>query len=216
MAITTSNEIINDVNNALNDPGYIKWPKLELLDYLNDAQKAIVLRRPDAYTADVDNFTAVAGTKQTIPADGFRIIDVPRNSTGKPVKGPYDRDILDKNIPNWHSENTATEAEVYIYDERNPKTFYLHPGVAAGTQLTIVYSKAPTVIDMAANDADATIGLDDIYKNAIYEYILYRCYGKDAEYAADPNKSQMHMNAFSSEIGIKNEADGAMAGKEKA
>jgi hypothetical protein len=215
MPSTTSNELLVAVNNSLNDPGYIKWPKQELLDHLNDAQKAIVIRRPDAFTVDIDDFKCVAGTKQTIPAEGLRLIDVPKNETGKPIKGPFDREILDDNIPNWHSFNTSTVAEVYIYDERNPKTFYLHPGVAEDTLISLVYSKSPEIITLAENDSaetPSTIVVDDAYKNAIYEFILYRCYAKDAEYAADPNKSSMHFTAFRSELGEKSQADGAMAG----
>ncbi|MGB1978934.1 MAG: DUF6682 family protein, partial [Pseudoalteromonas tetraodonis] len=37
----------------------------------------------------------------------------------------------------------------------------------------------------------------------------------DAEYAANPNKSQMHMNAFRSQLGEKSQADVAMMGEEK-
>lgn len=218
MSVTTTNELLVLTNKVLNDPGYIKWPKQELLDYLNDAQKAIVIRRPDSFTIDIDTFSCVAGTKQTIPDEGLRLIDVTRNSNGKPIKGPFDREILDDNIPTWHSTNNATAAEVYVYDERNPKTFYLHPGVTAETLITLVYSKAPDIITLEQNDdseSPSKIDLDDIYKNAISEFMLYRCYAKDAEYAADPNKSSMHFTAFRSELGEKTQADGAMAGKTK-
>jgi len=78
-----------------------------------------------------------------------------------------------------------------------------------------VYSKAPPAIDSAANDAGEVIALDDVYVNAIIEWILYRAYMKDAEYAANPNKSQMHMNAFRSQLGEKSQADVAMMGEEK-
>jgi len=213
MAIITSNEILLRVNKLLNDPVFVRWSKQELLDYLNDAQKAIVIRRPDAYTVDIDNFVCVAGTKQALPGDALRLIDIPRNSTGRAIKGPYDRIGLDDNYPTWYSGNTATEAELFIYDERNPKTFYVYPGVVVSTQLTLVYSKAPSSITLAENDAAITISLDDIYMNAIIEWILYRCYMKDAEYAADPNKSLTHLNAFKMQIGEKSQADSSMAGK---
>lgn len=215
MPLVTSDEILSSVNSLLNDPGFVRWTKAELLGYFNDAQRAIVLRRPDAYCADVDDFTCVAGTKQSLPADGLRLVDIVRNATGRAIKGPSDRSVIDDNYPDWYAENTATAVELFFYDERNPKTFYVYPGVVAGTQLTVVYSKAPPAITMTQNDAAQTISIDDIFANAAIEWVLYRCYVKDAEYAANPSKSQTHLNAFKTQLGEKSQADGAMAGQIK-
>ena len=210
MPTVTSQEIISQVNHLLNDTGYIRWPKPELLGFLNDAIKAIVMRRPDAHTKDVDDFTCAAGTKQVLPSDALRLIDVPRNESGRAIRGPFDRNVLDNNYPDWFGGNDAAFAELYLYDERNPKTFYLYPGVSANTKINIVYSTVPTVITEADNLADAVIALDDIYENAITEWMLYRCYSKDADFAANPNKAAMHLNAFKSQLGEKSQADAAM------
>lgn len=212
MPLVTSNEILTQVNSLLNDDGFIRWPKLELLGYFNKAQKAIVLRRPDAYTIDIDDFTCVVGTKQTLPNDSHRLIDIPRNLiSGMAIRGPYERMTLDDNYPSWFSGNTAVNAELFIYDERNPKTFYLYPGVIAGTKLTVVISKVPPITTLVQNDNDQVIALDDIYENAITEWILYRCYSKDAEYAANPSKASLHLNSFKTQLGEKSQADSAMA-----
>ena len=45
------------------------------MDYYNDAAKAIVLMRPDAHTKNVQ-FNCAAGTKQSLPADALRLIEV--------------------------------------------------------------------------------------------------------------------------------------------
>jgi len=214
MSLVTSDEILSSVNSLLNDPGFVRWTKAELLGYFNDAQRAIVLRRPDAYCADVDDFSCVAGTKQSLPADGLRLVDIVRNAAGRAIKGPSDRAVIDDNYPEWYAENTATAVELFFYDERNPKTFYVYPGVLAGTALTVVYSKAPPTITMLQNDAAQTISIDDIFTNAAIEWILYRCYVKDAEYAANPSKSQTHLNAFKAQLGEKSQADVAMAGQQ--
>ncbi|MBM7070875.1 hypothetical protein JQC92_02315 [Shewanella sp. 202IG2-18] len=214
MAIITAQEIVARVNKLLNDNGYVRWPKEELLNYLNDAQKAIVLRRPDAHTVDIDDFECVQGTKQRLPADALRLIDITRNSSGRAIKGPFDRTVLDDNYPDWYADAPQAYAEHYIYDQRNPKTFYLHPAVAANTEITLVYSKSPDVISVNQLDSGEVIGLDDIYLNAIIEWVMYRAYMKDAEYAANSNKSLMHLNAFKSQMGEKTQADGSMAGQE--
>ncbi len=212
MSEIQSNEIIIKVNNLLNDPSFIRWTKQELLDYLNDGQRAVVIRRPDAFVEDEDEFVCVAGTKQKLPANALRLIDVPRNFNGRAIRGPYDKNNL-TNYPNWYSGANADEAELYVYDERNPHVFYLYQGVKAGVKVNVVYSKAPPVISIASNDTGALIALDDIYANAIAEWMMYRCYMKDAEYASDPNKSAAHLSAFRAQLGDKSQADGAMAGQ---
>ncbi len=210
MPLVTSKEIITQANLLLNDKGYVRWPLAELLGYLSAAQKAIVLRRPDAYTVDDDSFTCVAGTKQRLPDDALRLIDIPRNSTGMAIRGPYDRNVLDNNYPDWYAGNSEQNAELYLYDPKNPKTFYVYPGIIAGAELTVVYSKVPPKINEAQYNNDETIALDDIYENALLEWVMYRCYSKDAEYAADPNKAMLHLNAFKTQLGEKSQADSAM------
>ena len=42
MATVTVDSILKRVNTLLNDRTWVRWPKQELLDYYNDAAKAIV------------------------------------------------------------------------------------------------------------------------------------------------------------------------------
>ena len=85
MATVTVDSILKRVNTLLNDRTWVRWPKQELLDYYNDAAKAIVLMRPDAHTKNVQ-FNCAAGTKQTLPADALRLIEVLRNADGKVIR----------------------------------------------------------------------------------------------------------------------------------
>src|SRR3546814_4840556 len=57
----------------------------------------------------------------------------------------------------------------------------------------LVYSSAPT----DAEDDDAkTIGIDDIYANALVDYVLYRGYSKDALYAQNASLAAAHHGVF--------------------
>ena len=214
MGQVTAKELIEQVAGLLNDSDNVLWGRDELLIYLNDAQKAIVLRRPDACTVDLDDFTCKQGTKQTLPSDALRLVDVPRNTNGRVIRGSLDKDTLDKNYPDWHSDEPELQAENFIYDARNPKTFYLFPSVVAGTQVNIVYSKTPDVISLSQMESGATIGVDDIYSNAIVEWVMFKAYIKESESTVSTNKSNMHLNAFKAQMGEKGQADAAMAPKE--
>ena len=55
------------------------------------------------------------------------------------------------------------------------------------------------------------ISLDDIYANALLDFILYRAYSKDAEFAANAVRSNAHLTAFGSSLGVKTKIDASSA-----
>lgn len=212
MATVTVNTVLLRANTLLNDPGFIRWPKQELLDYFNDASRAIVLVRPDAFCKNVA-FSCAAGTKQTLPAEALRLIEVIRNASGTVIRH-VPRKALDDSHPDWHSGATATKVAAYTYDERDPKTFYLYPGPAAAHSIDVVYSVAPStkvLTDVENVSTPAVADLDDIYINPLIDFILYRAFSKDSEYAANGNNATSHYNAFMQQLGDKTTVDERMA-----
>ncbi len=212
MATVKAVDLIDRCQTILQDVTGTRWPKKELLNYLNDAQREIVLFRPDAKVVN-SSFTCVAGSKQTIPAAALRLIGVIRNAAGKSVR-QIERQILDDQLPGWHLA-TGTAVEHYVFDPLDPKTFYVYPNALITTSLEIVYSTAPTSITLTApaNDNDVTsiaattIDLDDVYANAMIDFMLYRAYSKDAEYAGNAQRAMMHYQAFANSLGIKTQSD---------
>lgn len=209
MATITVNEILQRANTLLNDKVWTRWPKQELLDYYNDATKAIVLIRPDAHTKNQE-FSCEAGTKQSLPNDALRLIEVVRNANGRVVRY-VPRKSLDDSYPDWHTGNISTEVAAYTYDERDPKVFYLYPGPAALHSIDVVYSVAPQSKSLIDVEADAVADLDDIYINPMIDFILYRAFSKDSEYSANSNRAANHYNAFSQQLGDKTNTDAGMA-----
>ena len=194
-----------------------RWPNSELQNWLNDAQKEIILFRPDSHINN-ETFTPVAGkSKQAIPTAGMRLIEIVRNMADTSDGGAIrmiQRSILDDQVPNWHRAAETVNVEHWIYDERDPKTFYLYPNPSSAAAIEIVYSTAPDAIDIVASDESfkpeaetTTIGLDDLYANAILDYILYRAYSKDSEYAGNAGRAASHYSAFANSLGIKTQTD---------
>lgn len=209
MATLTVESILNRANTLLNDKVWVRWPKQELLDYYNDAVRGIVLVRPDAYTKNTD-FACVAGAKQALPADALRLIEVVRNVGGSVIRY-VPRKVLDESYPDWHMDANANSVSAYIYDERNPKAFYLYPGPAAGHLVEVIYSVAPQSKTLSDVDVGEVADLDDIYINPIIDFILYRAFSKDSEYSTNSNRSVSHYQAFSEQLGIKTQADASLA-----
>lgn len=211
MAITAQS-IVRRVVETLQDNTSVRWPVNELVRYLNDGQREIILYRPDAMVTNAA-VTLAAGSKQSLPANGVKLIEVVRNTSGsrRSVR-LVNREILDSQSPNWHNLTGATEILHFMYDPRDPKVFYVYPPAAAsGASLDVVYAALPTDVTEPADGAlysavSGNISVPDIYGNVIQDYILYRAYSKDSEYAGNAARAQAHYGAFANALGIEMKA----------
>ena len=118
------------------------------------------------------------------------------------------RDILDSLEPSWHDSTVKGDAKHgatvkhFMYDDQNPRNFYVYPGVSGTSRLEIVYSQNPPTI--AAN---ANLGVPDLYATSIMHYILYMCYMKDSEFVANQQRAGSHFNLFMSSVTGKSQID---------
>ena len=210
----TGANLLARVKDILQDTTSVRWPEAELLRYLNDAQREIVNYRPES-SATTSNIQLVTGTKQSLPSGGLRLIKVTRNmsdasggATGKRAIRIINVDILNTQEPDWNDPNVAGDAahgtvvKHYIFDEDDPRNFYVYPGVAGNAFVEIVFSNSPT--DLA--NTSAVISVDDIYANAIMDYVLFRAYQKDSEYAGNAQRANQHYQLFMNCIGQGNQA----------
>jgi len=209
MATVKVIDLIDRAEEILQDTTNVRWSQQTLLDYLNDAQREIVLFRPDANPVNASFTLAADSAKQSLPSAALRLLSIYRNSnpTSKPITN-IERRVLDDQIEDWHG-TTATNVEHYVYDPLDPKIFYVYPHTTASdATIEIVYSSSPTDITISNFSSDTTvISLDDIYANAILDYMLYRAYQKDTEYAGDLQRSGVYMQSFQNSLGIKNQVD---------
>lgn len=210
---TAVDDLVSRVRKILTDEGAIRWTDAELILWLNDAQKEIVLYKPDAGAVNA-TVTLVTGTKQALPTGANRLLGVVRNmsaasgGTGGRVIRAVSREILDSQEPNWHDPTVAgsaahgTEQKHYCYDEQDPLVYYVFPGVAGASYIDIIYSAVP-----ATAGAGGSIGVTDIYGNAIVDYILYRAFQKEAEYSATNQRADKQYGLFLSAVTGKSQLD---------
>ena len=200
--------ILSRVRNVLQDNTGVRWTDGELFDYLSDTQREVANIRPDA-TATHSNVQLVTGTEQTIPADGLRLVKLVRNvaSTSASATGGrsirvVSEDALNSTEPNWHDPTVTgdathgTEVKHYIFDGDDPRVFYVYPGVSGNAYVELVYSKNPTSI---SSNTDL-IQVDDIFANALINFVLYRAYLKDGEFAGNQQRAGAHYQLFSSSL----------------
>lgn len=207
--------IVRRVVETLQDTTSVRWPIAELVRYLNDGQREVALYRPDALVTTELGYKLATGTKQTVPEGGSKLIDVPRNAANGPAIRLINREILDAQLPNWHTVGTSVPIKHFMFDPRDPKTFYVYPAVAlAGVgsetrKVDIVYSVMPDDVPEpgAANaswdDVTDSLHVPDIFANVVQDYMLYRAYSKDSDYAGNVQRAQAHYAAFANSLGIE-------------
>lgn len=214
----SAQSIIRRAVETLQDTTSVRWPVSELVRYLNDGQREVVLYRPDSMVTNA-TVNCVAGSRQTLPPDGAKLVEVIRNAaagTSKKAVRMTNREILDAQIPGWHNLAGVNEVLHFMYDPRDPKTFYVYPPATTSAQLDIVYSAYPTDIAEPADGSlytavSGNVSLPDIYGNALLDFILYRSYSKDSEYAGNAQRAQAHYAAFANALGVEIKATVAVA-----
>lgn len=213
MAVTVQS-VIDRAQTVLQDTTGVRWPIVgELVLWVNDAQREIALIKPDA-TATNATVTLATGTKQVIPAAGNRLLNVVRNmsaassGTGKRSIRLVDRSVLDAQTPDWHDPAVTggaahtTVVKHFVYDEMNPRNYYVYPGVAGDAYLEIVYSSNPATVVQASD-----LSIPDIFANAIMNYVLYMAYMKDAEFSANQARASSHFQLFMTAVTGKAQID---------
>ena len=211
---TSVQSVIDRVQATLQDTTGIRWPvDSELVLWVNDAQREIALLKPDA-SAENTTISLAVGTKQSIPASGNRLLRVVRNmsalsdGTGGRAVRLVSREILDAQAPSWHDPAVTGDAahgpvvKHYMYDEANPRNFYVYPGVSGNAYLEIVYSANPATVSINDN-----LSIPDLYATSVMNYVLYMAYMKDAEYAGSGQRAGGHYQLFLASVTGKAQID---------
>ena len=202
----TAQSIVQRVVDISQDKTSIRWPVNEIIRAINDAQREIALYRPDAMVTNA-TLALVAGSKQTLPSNGTKLIDIPRNTGGGAIR-LTNREILDAQTPGWYQLTGVLNPVHYMYDIRDPKVFYVYQPAIVGASLEIVYSAVPTPVGEVADGSLFTavtgnLSVPDIYANAVVDFALFKIYLKDAEYAGNAARAQNHYTMFGNALGAE-------------
>lgn len=209
MGTLTAASIITKAVTQLNDLSAVRWTRAELLEWINDAQRTIVLMAPNSsnYTT---NIKMVAGTRQQIPDDGWVLLDVYRNmgttgtTPGRTIR-ITSKEVLDGFNPDWHSDSAVTTVKNYIYDTQDQTAFWVYPPSDGKGYLQLNYARLPVP---CTQESDA-IYVNDILQTAVVDYVLFRACSKDAEYAPGLVLAQGYWSAFIAALGAKEAAEKA-------
>lgn len=230
MSIKASS-IIDRAEIILQDTTNVRWPTSELRQWLTDAQREVIIYRPEACSKNLLLVTNGINSKQalgsmkmwntttntavTLDVVPTGLVDLIRNygsgttpasvAPGRAIR-MVAREIMDAQNPSWHTDGGAqgsTEVKHFIYDLRDPLHVYVWPKPAANTRLEAVIRYIPRDVVSDTQLLDVA----DIFGNVLLDYVLYRAYSKDSEYAGNAARATAHYTAFANALGIKGNSD---------
>lgn len=212
-----ASEVLDRAQRMILDETGVRWPLRELLLWINDAQREIVLLKPGAFSKNIVLALAV-GSHQAVPLAYTGLLRVVRNITsgvdvvprvsGRSIR-MVSREILDHQTPDWHSGTKKQEVKHFTYDELDPMSFYVYPPNDGTGKVEAVLPAIPPAIAIAVGaDQDllaayaVDLPLNDLYFNPTLDYVLYRAYSKDASFAGNAQRAAAHYAQFANSIGV--------------
>lgn len=215
-----ASDIITRAQTVVQDTTGVRWPFAELLQWLNDGQREVALYKPSA-TAQNVAIMLQQGTLQNIGVGGLALLRVVRNlktPVGNPRIGSaacrlVDREVLDAQHPLWHDPDVFPYQKIvkhFCFDDADPTNFYVFPGNNGTGAVEAVVSRSPADVTVPSG-ADVNniasyrqpIQVPDIYANCLLDYVLFRAYSKDADYAGNAERSAGHYAMFTAALGVK-------------
>lgn len=99
------------------------------------------------------------------------------------VIAPIGADFLDSWNPGWHYDTEAAAVKNYVFDDADPTRYYVTPPNTGAGYVEAIYAASPadlTALTGPPVSYDVAITLSDVYRDVLTNYVLFRCYAKDA------------------------------------
>lgn len=206
-------ELFDEVGYTLNDmePGHqhVRWVESELALYLTDAIAQLAALKPTLFQAYV-TIPLRKGASQRIDPQYVELIDIVYNIYPDGQIGPNVR-------PGEYGLQRAFGVPLQADTPIQPyvlRTWSVHPEADslwfADPPVTydVPTSKVMALVQMAPqkiSKRDSTIffpnTVADVYRSALIDWILYRCFAKDTESQASLDRSQTYYKAFYALVG---------------
>lgn len=199
MGTITGTTLINKVATILYDANNVKWSRSELLNWLNDAQRAITILMPEAISTKVI-VPLTAGARQSLPSDCWLLLEITSNmgttgtTRGRALRKTM-RETLDETNPTWYDDAPAPSITLFMYDSRDRTTYEVYPPADGTSYLEVIY--APYPVDLSTEAA--TLQLADVYEPALIDYMLFRCKSKGSDFA-DPVQAAKYYDNFTAYV----------------
>ncbi len=187
----TGGDAITRAGYLLNDVAKTRWTDAHFLAWINDAQRTILAMAPSSNPTRTTH-ALITGHKQPVPADCYKILDIPYNTSGEIITHLPSMDTLNVADPGWMAADGTALVDHVTYNGVE-KNFICYPTQASTPgSIELVYAAYPVELT-ATSDA---VDVEDEFFNALVNYVVYRAIDQDADNTANPSLASMKYAAF--------------------
>ncbi len=209
MPVYTQAQVFEEVAAITQDGGYTRWTPHMLNSFLNAGIREIALNKPNAVATE-KTIALVAGIHQDLADPDFALIRAIRNVGGAAIT-EVTRGIMDGMVPGWADPAIYPETDAVdhvMFDPAEPSSFHVFPANTGAGQIVAVVASIPDALaDGATQDSAPTytapIPLQEIYRQALVDFVISKCFTVDSEAPNSAQRAQMHYAMFANAIGIK-------------
>ena len=197
MPISVKN-LIDRISRDLIDKRNVRWSRPELIDFMNDAISAIVIRRPDLSSGT--STVETSSNTLTLPSDAYQILAV--NHIDNVAATFVNINKLNQLYPDWRTTKGAPVC--WTRNEMDETTLFLYPAPDGSVRVEVVYSRT-----LKVKDEESPFPLSEVYEGVVADFVMYRAYNKDSLNPSEGQKAQLHLQAFATALGDKTATDNA-------
>lgn len=197
-------DIVWRVRQLIHDSAGARWTDDEMLRWINDGLRELVLLKPSANAQRV-TLNLVAGSVQELPTGGMQLIRITHNTSGNAIR-ICDQDRLDATAPSWRADPETGTVVHYMYSDESPYEFQVYPPNDGTGRVEASVAMEPTQVT-AMGQANP---LADIYIPALTDYLIYRAYSKHSKHAGNEQRAMNAYGRFAQALGVRrtNEIEG--------
>lgn len=211
MSTYTVGSMVDVVEKKAVDENNDDFSKAELINLYNLSLRFIVSLVPRAYTIQSSQKLA-AGTLQSLPYDGLRLVNVLRNmGTDGETPGASILEAslaaMNRLVPNWSTETAAATVDQFMRILEMDASFYVSPPNDGTGYIQMVYAAMPPTSTYDADDdwEDDKIPLSDEFVPAIPDAMLFHAYDDDTDIPGNTPRSQYYYQRALQILGVKDE-----------
>jgi hypothetical protein len=204
MGTIIASSLIDKVAEELEDRDFKWWSADYHLKSLNEAQKKVVILKPDSNTI-IEPVPMIPGAKQTLPIGAFILEKIRMNmGVGGTTRGApitlVDMDTLGAVLPGWASAPPALVVVHYMYDLSSPLVYFVYPPqpLAPG-YVEMEYAALP--IDISRS---LPIILPDEYEQTLKHYMKYKAWE-----SKKPDIATAYYSMFLADLGLSDAREDA-------
>ena len=188
-------ELVTTILYTLQDEDFVRWSRSEIDSYINEAQFFLLEADINAFTVRKEH-KCDNGVLQEVP-NIERILEIENVKT-------IDRVTMDAVRPFWRSEKSSPRPEFVIFNELDDKSFFVYPPASSNPSITLLVQVKPQTIKSDGSTMNETvIPVKHSYFHALMNFVLYRCYDKDADDAFNAQRAQQYLSAAYQALNIK-------------